>query len=339
MSNNKLVDYRDKILSELGSISKKEALLKNNFKVRAYQKVIKQIEKLDKVQSFDDLKSVSGIGTKIREKINEILETGKLRSAERARQTANLQAYDPFLNIHGIGITKAKEIVDIHGIKTIEELQQAVDSGKEILNTTQKAGLQYYYDIQKRIPRVEVEKHLRKISKIVKGVDKDMTVKMVGSYRRGEPDSGDIDIIITRENDQKNKKTSKTLDDVLHELRKDRQKHHYIVSELASGKKKFLGICKLKKDSTARRIDILFTNEEEYPYALVYFTGDFEINTQLRRAAKELGYSLSEHGMTPLDVKTPKVKLSSERAIFNFLGFKYLQPKLRSIGNLVKIDT
>lgn len=326
-------DKRQKIISELQTLSSKEALAKNFFKVRAYQKVIKQIEELNQVRNFDDLKSVTGIGSKIYDKIQEIFQTGQLRSAERVRQTIDLQVYEPFLKIHGIGITKAKELVDIHNIKSIEELQKALDTGKELLNEKQRIGLKYFVDIQKRIPRDELQKHQKKISKLVKNISERIDVKMVGSYRRGKEDSGDIDIIIQLPN-SKNDYVSK----IISELRKaDNKGHSYIVSELAAGKKKFLGICQLKKDSIARRIDILFTNEEEYPYALLYFTGDFEINIALRKAAKELGYSLSEYKLTPIDKKTPDVELTSEKEIFNFLGYKFLQPKMRSIGNLQKL--
>jgi uncharacterized protein with PQ loop repeat len=54
-----------------------EALLKNFFKVRAYNKVIDQLKQIETIKSMNDIESVEGIGAKIKAKIEEILETGK----------------------------------------------------------------------------------------------------------------------------------------------------------------------------------------------------------------------------------------------------------------------
>jgi DNA polymerase (family 10) len=69
---------------------------------------------------------------------------------------------------------------------------------------------------------------------------------------------------------------------------------------------------------------------------MLYFTGDFDINIELRKRAKELGYILNEHGLQSLSDKKI-LYLSTEKEIFNFLGYKYLTPKLRSIQNLKSI--
>ena len=68
---------RDLIIKELETMSKKEALLKNFFKVRAYNKVIDQLKQIETIKSMNDIESVEGIGAKIKAKIEEILETGK----------------------------------------------------------------------------------------------------------------------------------------------------------------------------------------------------------------------------------------------------------------------
>lgn len=50
-------------------MSKKEYILKNVFKVRAYENVIKQLKQLPKLTSIHDLVGITGIGKKIKEKI------------------------------------------------------------------------------------------------------------------------------------------------------------------------------------------------------------------------------------------------------------------------------
>lgn len=322
---------KDIIISELDTLIKKETIDKNFYKVRAYRKVVDQIKNIEMITSIDDVKSVEGIGTKIKAKLEEIFKTGKLKSAEVARKTKDIEKYEPFLNIHGIGMAKAKEIVDKYKIKTIDELMNELKKNPEILSDKQKIGLQYYYDIQQRIPRKEIESHAKKISKFIKesNLDKDLSLKIVGSYRRGVEDSGDIDILATVNRSIDAEKRTKIFKKLI-EVLKERE---YLLADFAMGAKKYMGICKLNKKSLGRRIDMLMTSNEEYPFALLYFTGDFQINVALRKRATELGYTLNEYGLQGKN----KPELISEKEIFNFLGYKYLYPKDRRIEMLKEL--
>ncbi len=80
------------------------------------------------------------------------------------------------------------------------------------------------------------------------------------------------------------------------------------------------------KNNPGRRVDFLFTNENSYYYALLYFTGSQKLNIIMRKRAIELGYSLNEHGMKGVDKK-----IKSERDIFEILEMKYLEPIDRDI--------
>jgi len=311
---------RDLIISELNVMAQKETVEKNFFKVRAYKKVIDQIKLIESVYSMDDLVSVSGIGEKIRAKLEEIFKTGKLRAAERAREKGELKIYDIFLKIHGIGVVKAKELID-HGIDTIEKLTE----NQDLLNETQRIGLKYYLDTQLRIPRKEMEKHARKLSKLTRDIDPDLELKVVGSYRRGAEDSGDIDVLVTIHRE------TNSLPKILKKIVDTLRDNGYLLADLSNGQKKYMGIARLNKKTSARRIDILMTSQKEYPFALVYFTGDFQINISLRKRATELGYTLNEYTLRG----APKeLTIESEKELFNVLGFKFLKPKDRTIQNL-----
>lgn len=322
---------RDAVVSELETMVKKEIIEKNFFKVRAYRKVIDQLKNIESITSMDDVKSVEGIGTKIKAKIQEILKTGKLKSAEIARESKNIEIYDTFLKIHGIGISKAKELVEKYKLTTIEELERELETNPNILNEKQKIGLKYYLDIQLRIPRKEMDSHSKKIVKLIKEseIDPDLSLKIVGSYRRGATDSGDIDILATINRSVDSTKRTKILKKIIEYLKEK----GYLLADLAVGQKKYMGICQLNKKTPARRIDILMTSQEEYPFALLYFTGDFQINVELRKKAGELGFTLNEYGLRGKN----KPDLTTEKEIFNFLGFKYLNPKDRHIQMLKTI--
>ena len=79
----------------------------------------------------------------------------------------------------------------------IKELKTRKD---EVLNETQKLGLQYYDDINSRIPRAEIDEVNNAVGKIFEKLLSENLVgayEIVGSYRRKAATSGDIDIIVT----------------------------------------------------------------------------------------------------------------------------------------------
>jgi DNA polymerase/3'-5' exonuclease PolX len=108
----------------------------------------------------------------------------------------------------------------------------------------------------------------------------------------------------------------------------------YIKDTLAYGKKKFMGYCKLPKHKTHRRIDILYSDPNKYPFALLYFTGDYSFNIAMRNIAQSKGYSLNEYGFlyTTGDKKGEYVNKNflNETDIFNFLEIEYVEPKNRN---------
>ena len=65
------------------------------------------------------------------------------------------------------------------------------------MNDVQKKGLKYYEDILKRIPRLEIEHYKTKFGRINDKIPTGTHFEIVGSYRRGADNSGDIDVIIT----------------------------------------------------------------------------------------------------------------------------------------------
>ena len=100
-----------------------------------------------------------------------------------------------------------------------------------------------------------------------------------------------------------------------------------VVEELSRGPKKFMGICKLNKDDIGIRIDIMYTKPEEYPFAVLYFTGSKEFNVKMRADLLERGMTLNEHALKNTDTKKPvDHKFVSEEDIFSYLGMEYVHP-------------
>ena len=320
-------DYKDLIINELDTLVKKETIEKSTFKVRAYQKVIKQLKIIEKIESWEDLEDVSGIGKKITDKINEIFKTGKLKSAEKARTTHNLEIYDILMKIHGVGATKAKQLVEENNVTSIEDLKIKLEDNPELLNKKQKIGLKYYEDINLKIPRKEMEEHEKFLLNTLSILDKDIEITVVGSYRRKVKESGDIDVLITLRRQTSSEERCELMCNIIEKLNKE----NYIKSSLALGDKKYMGIVKLKRKRHARRMDILITSQEEYPFSILYFTGSQELNIIMRKDAIERGYRLNEYSL--LDKNNKPIILKSEEEIFNKLGYKYIPPEMRTRQN------
>jgi len=309
------MDYKPKILDALEKLRQKEIANHEPFKVRAYNTVIKNLKATDNpITNLDDIKDIKGIGKKIHEKIKEILETGELKQLEHFDDKINI--INDLTNIHGIGPVKAKELVEKHDIKSIQELKEHPD----LLNDKQLIGLKYHEDFLKRIPRQEMSKHEMFILEHIKKVNPKINVQVVGSYRRGAKDSGDIDIIITHEDNPEN------YDDIIKNIVTELKNAKYLHDDFAVGTHKYLGVCKLKYHKIYRRIDILYATKNVWPFSILYFTGSAEFNIALRNLALTKNYSLNEYGFTSLSNKKLNQEFESEEDIFKFLGLRYIEP-------------
>lgn len=310
--------YNTMLITKLSEMRDVEKANKQTFKVKAYDTVIKQIQAYTKpINSIDDVTNAGfkGIGKGIMGKIEQLFNTGVIKQVEEKR--ALMEAVNILTTVHGIGPTKAKELVVDHNITTIEQLTERTD----LLNEVQVKGLMYHADMQKRIPRKEMDKHLAMLKS---HIDTGSPFEIAGSYRRGASDSGDIDVIIRGE--------TGGADDIIKKL----QSCKYIVEVLAHGETKFMGICKLPRYKTFRRIDIMVADPVRYAFALLYFTGSKEYNVYVRNVALSKGYSLNEYGFTMAKLnKTAKAKDAcipvhkTEREILAFLGLEYIEPTKR----------
>ena len=268
------------------------------------------------------LKGQPGIGSTIMEKLKEYQETGTLQLIEREK---NKPEY-VLSNVYGIGPIKAKELVEKYGIKNIEELRERQE---EVLNIVQKIGLKYYEDIEQKIPRSEIDEYNNIFASVFNGVrEEDSAYEIVGSYRRKLQESSDIDVIITSQNPL-------VFENFLNVL----IERKIIVNVLSRGKTKSLVVAKIPSSNVHRRVDFLYTKHDEYPFAVLYFTGSKGFNTLMRSHALKMGYTLNEHGLSKMvdKKKTEKVDkfFTNERDIFDFLGLEYKSPQERIDGRAV----
>ncbi|XP_066878565.1 DNA polymerase beta isoform X2 [Kogia breviceps] len=179
------------MLTELANFEKNvnQAIHKYN----AYRKAASVIAKYPhKIKSGAEAKKLPGVGTKIAEKIDEFLATGKLRKLEKIRQDDTSSSINFLTRVSGIGPSAARKFVD-EGIKTLEDLRKNEDK----LNHHQRIGLKYFEDFEKRIPRQEMLQMQDIVLSEVEKVDSEYIATVCGSFRRGAESSGDMDVLLT----------------------------------------------------------------------------------------------------------------------------------------------
>ena len=282
------------------------------FKARAYEKVIKMLP--SEVFEQADVETIGG--KSIQEKIGIMLNTNDdLPIYKELNTVSNTMSkhVNILSSIHGVGIVKATELVQNHSITSVEELKRF----EHLLNDVQKKGLKYHFDIQKRIPRREMNKHHEYLEKCL-----NVDFVIAGSYRREQESSGDIDVLITGDENK--------LKEVVNRL----SLSGYLMKDgiFACGDVKCMAMCKLPRHQTARRIDILFTPRNEYAFAQLYFTGNDTFNIEMRSFAAKKGYILNEKGL--FDKTTGKNvthEFNNERDIFDFLEYQYVVPASRNL--------
>jgi DNA ligase (NAD+) len=314
------------ILDQLSNIMLKRG---ESFRAKAYLLAKDAIQQYSsKIENIAQLKNIPNIGKSCLQYIDEFLKTGQVEILEQERNNP----INIFADIYGVGPKKAKEIVELNNIRTIKELREKQE---QVLNKVQQVGLKYYEQLLQRIPRPEID-HFAKVFEKVANTQPGLQFEIVGSYRRLAQDSGDIDLIITSQNESH---YIAFIDLLI--------KTKVILEVLSRGKSKCLVIAKIPtakipNENIARRIDFLYAPPNEYPFSLLYFTGSKIFNTNMRAHAQKQGYSLNEHGL--LNTYTNKMvndtsinsPIQSEKDIFQFLKLVYISPEERK-GELIYI--
>ena len=312
-----MTDHKTTIIAELDVLRRISVTeTAGIFKARTYAAAIKTLGALSHVRSVEDLPASQkgdGLGKEVRAKIAKIIAEGSLDISPEVRARAD--ALDVFAGIYGVGPKKAEELLAA-GYTSLAGLREAVGAGTLKLTKNQLAGLKHYEDINSRIPRAEMDAHAALLMgakpAALEGV-------IVGSYRRGRPDSGDIDMLVRTA--RADVDAGAALADYVSALRAA----GYIREVLAQGEHKCLAIAALSNGS-ARRLDLLVTPPAEFPFAVFYFTGCDTFNVRVRAHAQERGFTLNEHALTQVSTGKTVKGIKTERDIFSALKLKWVEP-------------
>lgn len=312
----KFIDKKESILRQIKELHDIYKAKGDTYRARAYDNAFYALKGLDILpKTKKELIKVKGIGKSTADKIFEAIETGKIKKLRELK--AGQREMEGLLKIDGVGPKFAEKLLK-KGINTLDKLRKEYKAGHIKLTAVQVLGITYYEDLQEKLPRKEIQKFEKDLKKIVKSVDKKLDFEIMGSYRRGNLKSGDIDLLLYHP-DIKIKEDIK-VDYVTQIVLKLSEKYKY-VGKLAQGKKKFMGLFIL--DKLVRHIDILFVPMENLYAAINYFTGSKEHNVRLREHAKKNGYTVNEFHLKKGNTIIP---LKSERDLFDKLGLPFIKP-------------
>jgi DNA polymerase/3'-5' exonuclease PolX len=314
MSNDLIISNLQVLLKEAQTSKEKN----DRFRVNAYRKAIKLISELNyPITSGKQAQQLEGIGKKIADKIQEILDTGELHQVEELGPEiiAKTKTLTLFNNIWGVGPVKAQELWDA-GARSLKDIRE---NYKYLLNANQILGLKYFKDLQKRIPCWQVKEIAIKVKEEIRQICQelhwDVVSRVCGSFRRRLETCGDMDMLMYE------KKGHGILKELVDRLTRKK----ILTDTLGIGPSKYMGITKTSTGD-AFRVDFEVIEEKEWPFALLYFTGSGAFNERQRLIAKKMGYSLSEHGLRDVDTGEYVSGIKNERQIFEFLGMDYLPP-------------
>lgn len=310
-------------LDEIGTLLQLKG--ENDFKVKAYTNGARTISQIDgdirTLVAGGALASVRGIGDTLREKITTLVTTGRLPFLEDLRASVPPGLVE-MLRLPGVGPKKVKALHDELGIDTIPKLKAACEADqvaalKGFGEKTQKKildGIAFLDTVGKRVRIDQVEVLAVPIVVRLKAVPGVKRVEVCGSLRRRRETAKDIDLLVSSDDPEPVMQAFVTMPEVLQ------------VTGHGPTKSSVVAQAKLDGSTVTLNADLRVVTDEQFPFALVHFTGSKDHNVRLRKRAIDRGWSLNEYSMGS---ETKLVKCADEADVYKKLGLTWVPPEMR----------
>src|SRR5436190_2148390 len=287
-------------------------------RVLAYRNAAKAIR--ESTQSIEDMTragtvtQVPGIGKTLEEKLNALLDTGKIPSAEKLKAK-----YPPGLvevtRLPGFGAKKARKLFDALGVQSLDDLRKAVE--EERLRDVPGFGPKAEENVRAALeagvrpqPRLILSKTFEVADALVSAIREHPAaerVEIAGSARRWAESCKDLDIVATATDPQ-------ALADAFAALPLIGEAHHVGTAGVRS------------VTHNGLPMDFRIVPPENFGNLLQHFTGSGKHNEALRTAAVKRGFNVSEYGVGHDGVTHA---CATEEEVYELLGLQYIPPELR----------
>lgn len=321
LTNREIADIFEKVATLL------EIKGESVHRILAYRRAGETIRELPRdlraVAAEGTLTELPHIGDTLAEKINEMLDTDKLKFYEKLAAEIPAGLVD-MVSINGVGPKKAKLFWKELNITTVVELEAAAKAGKlrDLPNMGEKSEKKIIEGIEslKRqtgraplgvaLPAAQaILDHLLTLPGAIEGA-------VAGSIRRGRPTIGDVDLLVASDDAAPIMDTFVTMEQVARVLGHGPTKSSV---ELHNG----------------LQVDLRILEKARWGTALNYFTGSQAHNIRMRELALKQGLSLNEHAFSPVDKQgniienAPKILCATEEQVYATLGLPWIAPELR----------
>jgi DNA polymerase IV len=320
------------ILEEMGRYYDK---IQDHWRTYAYRRGVSTLKKqTTKISTAEEASALPFIGSRLAAKIEEIVLTDHLKRLESTRDDPLDKVLRLFLGIYGCGLIQANKWMQA-GHRTLNDLVT-----KAKLTENQKTGITHYTDFNTRIPRAEVEAHGAVVIHALQNLGPAFSATIMGSYRRGAADSGDIDMLITRPGASLSVLRTVIFGTLVPQLTQSGFLKTSLATSRTSGASgtKWHGASCLPGSVTWRRLDLLLVPEGEIGAALLYFTGNDIFNRSMRLLARKKKMRLNQRGLYKDIVRGRRgerlnegvlIEGHCERGIFEALGVPWREPAER----------
>ncbi|OAA66201.1 DNA-directed DNA polymerase, family X, beta-lik [Cordyceps fumosorosea ARSEF 2679] len=244
------------------------------------------------------------------------------------------------------------------------DLDDIVEYGWQALSRVQQIGVKYYDEFQQKIGREEVARIADIILDHARLLDQGYDMAIVGGYRRGREESGDVDVILTHREESK---TIKLVEKLVLSLEKDKYITHTLSLSTRNSERgqaplpwkgegsswstgfdtldKALVVWLDPKEAKAvhRRVDIIVSPWKTIGCAILGWSGETTFQRDLRRyCKKEKGLKFDSSGIRSredgrwIDLERSDASASSmeeaERRVFEGLDIPWRPPCERCTG-------
>ncbi len=290
------------------------------YKIRAYRKAVDSLqqtaEDIEVIVQEERVKELPGIGDAISEKIKEIVVNGNTIYLDKLTQKVPVQVTS-LMKIEGIGGKTAGKLYKELGIKSITDLEEAIESGllAELPGFTEKKIAKITRALtfvkSERRPLFKVIPIALNLKTFLEGIDQIQSVEIGGSIRRRKSTIRDIDLhAIGKEED------FELIMDIFSQM--DSVEVIVVKGPLKTTVKLTNGI----------NVDLRILKEQSSGSGLIHSTGSRNHTVKLRTIADRNNLLLNEYGLFDEEGKT-LIASTTEEEVYKAIGMSFIPPDIR----------
>jgi DNA polymerase (family 10) len=291
----------------------------NPFRVRAYRTAAEAVRTYPKsiaelVAAGQPVPKLPGIGKDLAEKIEAVVETGRLPLLEEVAERTP-RALSRLMKIGGLGPKRVKTLYRELSIRSVDDLRKAAADHRirELPGFGDKTeqlileGVGRLVEQESRLGLSAAEAVADALVAHLRAVEGVEDVVVAGSFRRRKETVGDLDILAIAADSGP--------------LMQRFVAYPEVADVMSKGDTR--STVRLRSGLT---VDLRVVPQSSYGAALVYFTGSKAHNIAIREIGIRKGYKINEYGVFE---DGRRLRAPTEAAVYRKIGLAWVPPELR----------